>query len=62
MVALIDDNDWSPCYKKVMCKYCKRVYICLPDDDYYESSCETDGMCEKCLLLYNSIDEIIEID
>ena len=31
---------------------CKREYVCHPDDDYYNSTADsnTNGLCKKCFL------------
>ena len=34
----------------VMCKVCKRVYVCTPVDDYYNNTTNSDGMCNECLM------------
>ncbi len=41
---------WDPCYKDVTCRTCHRSFRCVPNDDYYGSSCATDGQCEQCML------------
>jgi hypothetical protein len=45
-----ENEMWSPCWKQVKCRTCGREYTCTPDDDYYNSTNATDGVCEKCLL------------
>ena len=41
-------------YKLVVCRNpeCRREYICLPDDYYYDASPEstTDGLCKNCFM------------
>jgi len=44
------DPHWTPAWQDVTCKACKREYRCTPNDDYYGSTCPTDGVCEACLL------------
>ena len=34
----------------VTCCKCKRSYVCMPNDDYYNATSPTDGLCEPCLL------------
>ena len=34
----------------VVCRTCKRGYMCTPYDDYYGSTDNMDGQCERCLL------------
>lgn len=44
-----DVQTWSPCFQAVVCSGCDRQYTCLPNDDYFNSTCATDGVCLKCL-------------
>jgi len=41
---------WNAAGQNVECKVCHRKYICTPKEDYYNSTCPTDGVCEPCLL------------
>jgi len=53
-------KEWSPAYEKVICSTCKREYTCLPEDDYYNSTCNTDGVCESCLKKQHNIKKVID--
>ena len=55
------EEEWSPCNKQVKCSECGRAYMCVPEDDYYNSTCATDGVCESCLKIDNKVSEIIEL-
>lgn len=50
---------WTPCYKQVTCKKCARTYTCLPEDDYFNSTCSTNGVCESCLKIDFKVSEIL---
>lgn len=40
------DQAWQ----MVTCSQCGRTYRCTPQDDYYNATTNTDGVCERCLV------------
>ncbi len=34
----------------VRCRRCKKEYMCLPEDDYYDATNNHDGLCGKCYI------------
>ena len=47
------------CYKPVRCKACGREYVCTPNDDYYNCTTSTDGVCLKCLMESNEAKTVV---
>ncbi len=45
----------------VVCRSCEREYICTPNEDYYDFTNGTDGVCESCVFNEKGIDEPIVI-
>ena len=43
-------EEWSPAWKTVSCSKCGKTYQCTPEEDYYNSTNATNGVCEKCLV------------
>jgi hypothetical protein len=40
------NNAWQ----MVTCSKCHRRFRCTPEDDYYNATTNSDGVCEPCLI------------
>jgi len=43
-------SKWSPCWQNVTCADCHIFYTCIPQQDYYNSTNNHDGVCGSCLM------------
>jgi len=44
-------------YAEVKCRGCGKEYVCTPDEDYYNATTPTDGLCFKCLVEDTNIEQ-----
>ena len=52
---------YSPLGRKVKCSQCPKEYLCTPYEDYYNATCDTDGLCEKCFLENAGVLEMVTV-
>jgi hypothetical protein len=46
----MSDERFNARFQRVTCAACGKSYVCTPTADYYNSTTDSDGVCESCLL------------